>query len=1306
MLCIIIDICSRLYADGVRGLEKKKKRARDSRVEWSCSRCGKFQVQVGSSVGSVYNTDERNAEQLNDQDQVCGNCGYNQRASTPFRPTNHSQSMDGTGGGYRSNAYYNNEDSQLSYYTSNKATVFDFLYADKQHETVMNRAIRMNERNTATDFTFKPVIPEGSNMLLQRRVEQIRERELYPDRDLYSEDTPESFSRDGEEYSSPRSYQGSRIRNQSPGGNSRRGRSPVGHKINNNNGSVACSSSFAPPTKSAMSDRKRASSAPSVRNLAHYLTLPAAERLNYNRGSPPKNISCHRSMVRSEDEYEDDYNRYSGTQSPGSKYKKVQMSSEKFQGLVDRLAYEYKDKDKRRAKAIAEATTTDPRTGVKYFHPVLPPRPAGSPTRRQDTTQSVEWMGSKPVERIVERGDGYEGNYYPVGGPRDKQLPPKGTKRKPQEVYRDMIRKDDERQERVRQAQLQAENLIDSQLARSNKLALPMSETILKESNERHLKELFVHLLATTPSHTHDSNHHSRSSSIPSVARSDEQENVNSNHLFDFDCGSEHSNPDFTNLSAISSPGKASLHGFTNRPYGSQSVMSQNIETKRLDLGLVNLTHLAPEVAALVNQVRDERTRRTPVKGKDRGEGDGDLSFRLPSDMSYSNTESLSRTPSSSAAAHKNIPVDFREFSQLVARCLQRKEGQPGRSYLYLPNRAPEISMKAMMTEMEREKAKDEYTFHPSIDQASVAMSLARESKQHTPRGERGEITPRFERDRELTPRGEKDGNRDRDSERLHTPRSHKDGERERDVELTPRNVDKGSPSSASQSERNKAGRSSIASIPTMKEFMNDGNMSRCSMRGSSDNERSVGGGRPGSASTLCGRSDKSAPRRSTPIEDILREEGLRTSSRIEAARKELLRSEQESHPFKPTLFKPPRHLVPRYKGEKQVPPPPPDMDHEEFLFSARVKELEATDKSVSTEFSKISMSVKQFDGVQEKAEVEDSVESKGERRRPSRDEVTRTSLSDFYNSAYHGSHDSRSDDGASNHSQVTQKQMSAYRHQPDPIYNNNPPEERTIADDTSELDPDTSSIKNQSEEDKNGTEVFIMCTDSPTILSRFSTSPSIATGGTSPVVLNIPTRLNRSHCSEVESALNSNRSSINGSFTLTNVSHEPVPRSDRGREGYSLEGSSSRARPVWDANKKIVYDDDNVTGPAYRTVAPRLKARTRPPTTRPRGGAPTGPKEGFQYLQSLSDEAPMGDREVCVDRSRANQSVGDRSEMRDRVGDRSGRVESRRITGPSGQTGYYAASVNRSSHSGSFVPPPLPLEIQRRRQSERQEMH
>ena len=135
----------------------------------------------------------------------------------------------------------------------------------------------------------------------------------------------------------------------------------------------------------------------------------------------------------------------------------------------------------------ADSLATDPKTGFPLFQPMIPIRMTSSlsPGRGGDRGRGRECKSLSPMrekrtefetERSRDNGDvrnnlnQNKNNFinfsstleYPGKRNLQIQIPsevssPKGIRRKPSEVYRDLIRKDEERQERVRRAQLEAE---------------------------------------------------------------------------------------------------------------------------------------------------------------------------------------------------------------------------------------------------------------------------------------------------------------------------------------------------------------------------------------------------------------------------------------------------------------------------------------------------------------------------------------------------------------------------------------------------------------------------------------------------------------------------------------------------------------------------------------------------------------------------------------------------------------------------------------------------------------------------------
>ena len=82
-------------------------------------------------------------------------------------------------------------------------------------------------------------------------------------------------------------------------------------------------------------------------------------RLFHTKGSPPRSQSKRQlqyptdncTLHTYDDEYYPDSDFYENP-GPGSSPKRVYMSSDKYQKLVDRLSYEYKDRNKRREKEM------------------------------------------------------------------------------------------------------------------------------------------------------------------------------------------------------------------------------------------------------------------------------------------------------------------------------------------------------------------------------------------------------------------------------------------------------------------------------------------------------------------------------------------------------------------------------------------------------------------------------------------------------------------------------------------------------------------------------------------------------------------------------------------------------------------------------------------------------------------------------------------------------------------------------------------------------------------------------------------
>jgi hypothetical protein len=108
----------------------------------------------------------------------------------------------------------------------------------------------------------------------------------------------------------------------------------------------------------------------------------------------------------------------------------------------------------------ADGLVKDPNTGLKYFQPAVSARPSISPLRPETSPRrdgSIIGWTEKPSVKVIPvretspvvRKKSSDLSYLVTDG--------SGVKRTHQEVYRDLMRKDAERQERRKSAQMLAE---------------------------------------------------------------------------------------------------------------------------------------------------------------------------------------------------------------------------------------------------------------------------------------------------------------------------------------------------------------------------------------------------------------------------------------------------------------------------------------------------------------------------------------------------------------------------------------------------------------------------------------------------------------------------------------------------------------------------------------------------------------------------------------------------------------------------------------------------------------------------------
>jgi hypothetical protein len=163
------DVCTRLYNNGIRELEIKKNKARSRRIEWSCIRCGVFQVYNPTSPPNPSGANRRSdtdsadtgrlsprsnlASSVNSEvevsfsaPQICRKCGYDQNilvgpgvgdgrvdSSAVFCEDSYG-SLGNSRTGYQKLNMSDCSSSSRGQTVSSRPTVHDSLYANKKHE--------------------------------------------------------------------------------------------------------------------------------------------------------------------------------------------------------------------------------------------------------------------------------------------------------------------------------------------------------------------------------------------------------------------------------------------------------------------------------------------------------------------------------------------------------------------------------------------------------------------------------------------------------------------------------------------------------------------------------------------------------------------------------------------------------------------------------------------------------------------------------------------------------------------------------------------------------------------------------------------------------------------------------------------------------------------------------------------------------------------------------------------------------------------------------------------------------------------
>jgi hypothetical protein len=580
--------------------------------------------------------------------------------------------------------------------------------------------------------------------------------------------------------------------------------------------------------------------------------------------------------------------------------------------------------------------------------------------------------------------------------------------------------------------------------------------------------------------------------------------------------------------------------------------------------------------------------------------------------------------------------VGYKEFTSLVTRCQQRKGPYPGKGYLSIPRRTPEAATKKQLEEQA------ECVFHPTIGKVSVALSLARHDRQQGPGCE-----PDLEYVKAMTARAV-------------AKRREKDKVR--------------------------------TQVRTIGEFISEDSFSNKSAEKEAETE-DRGTKIPSLAVS------PAAIRRSSSIGNILKVEEQRTASKILAARQEHLKAEREAHPFRPTLIKPPKTIVPRYKTDRDslgltIPPPPPEPEPEpelepepepEFQFTARIKstmssESAQSDYLLQAPLNSIRGELYVEGGSTGCEEIKTDKHSFYMQRQSSNQdsEVLRSSRRQSI-----GSYDSQTS------STTADTRMAGRVDIPDKMQHRQAAPAApaaTVASDRDRSSRRQSTLSNSA---------LIMQEDLIAVLQ------SKAEG--------YDTDEMRSHsavkqlfgCDTVESKSRTSRAAAAHN-------HNRVERAS-GLKGQERERPRNN-KPEWDGNKKIVYDEDGSwpSSSSRRDSGAKLLNSSRTLTakaTRTHSIAPAAQPRRDQAANTLPTNPTREHHAHFQDERGSSTSTNSRwcSSL-----DKERRQESKTIR----PDGYFAIASARGLRTrtmgdhGSFIPPPLPLEVQKRRQIGRREMY
>lgn len=227
------------------------------------------------------------------------------------------------------------------------------------------------------------------------------------------------------------------------------------------------------------------------------------------------------------------------------------------------------------------------------------------------------------------------------------------------DVFIDILRRDEvlKQKRSLNQAKAIEDELKD--MSAHQVKALQISNTILKDSREKHIEELYRILVASTLTNS------SAGDQIDST-------NAENNNYYNEE-GSNH----------------------VNNGVSETIERFNNFKTKILDFSLVQTDAMIPEVSTLLKDMRREYEEVCRLNRTETFEDREDVA------------EDGRKTP---------ILVTFDEFRRLALRAIKHRNGT-GKAYLCAPKKKPELALQMMFKNLKEE------TFHPIIDKTSQQLA-------------------------------------------------------------------------------------------------------------------------------------------------------------------------------------------------------------------------------------------------------------------------------------------------------------------------------------------------------------------------------------------------------------------------------------------------------------------------------------------------------------------------------------------------------------------------------------------------------